>query len=338
MRILHVGNDFSGQGGVASVIRAHLARPMEAEVTAIASYSQDQVGVLKHAVAAKALWTLLRQAPNPSLVLHFHVSQRGSLLREGMLLYAGWLRGHRAMVVTLHGSSLGNAGRARARLVRLALRPARVVHVLSAAHASVLEVGRRGRVIPNDVRIPSDVKPMSVREPLIVFAGELSRRKGVDVLIEAWRRSDKGHWTLSLAGPRPKSEAQRVSLEDLPDGAQLLGAIKHDDLLALLGRASVLVLPSRAEALPMAVCEAMAAGCAVIATDVGGVSDLLKDSAFLLPEANIDLLEEAISELIVNPITRQDESNRNRHRAEEYLASGAVTQQWVDLYQSLGYR
>jgi glycosyltransferase involved in cell wall biosynthesis len=68
--------------------------------------------------------------------------------------------------------------------------------------------------------------------------------------------------------PQPKSNGN----------VDFLGAVEHSRVLDLLGKASIAILPSRAEALPMFVLEAMAAGCAVVATDVGGIQQLLGDS------------------------------------------------------------
>ena len=99
----------------------------------------------------------------------------------------------------------------------------------------------------------------------------------MDILLEAWDelgdecRSDP--WRLVIAGPCVEDPQLKSN-----GNVDFLGAVEHSRVLDLLGKASIAMLPSRAEALPMFVLEAMAAGCAVVATDVGGIQQLLGDS------------------------------------------------------------
>jgi glycosyltransferase involved in cell wall biosynthesis len=164
-------------------------------------------------------------------------------------------------------------------------------------------------------------------EKVLMFGGELSRRKGVDVLIDAWRvvAPDVPGWKLRLAGPAPASVAKQ--LESL-DCAEYLGPVAHSELQSLLRGARVAVLPSRDEALPMFLLEAMASGCAIVATDVGSVRTIV-DSAngVLIQPGSLDQLIEALKDTLGAPQSMLEEMCAASHQRAEALYSTEVVQQ-----------
>jgi glycogen(starch) synthase len=129
----------------------------------------------------------------------------------------------------------------------------------------------------------------------IVFVGDLSRDKGIDVLIEAYLQlSDAPH--LVLAG--------RVLTEmpfDLPERIELLGVVDHDSVMALMRSASVVVVPSIVpDCCPTVVLEAMAAGRPVVAARSGGIVDQVEDgvTGLLVAAGDSTALAAALSSII----------------------------------------
>jgi glycosyltransferase involved in cell wall biosynthesis len=110
----------------------------------------------------------------------------------------------------------------------------------------------RGRAVP----------PADANTPYFLFLGELSRWKGVDVLLEAFAafRRDHPEYRLLLAGPVCDPTLPGT---DCP-GATFLGEVDHETALGLIERAEALVLPSRSEGLPRVCLEAIALGTKVI--------------------------------------------------------------------------
>jgi glycosyltransferase involved in cell wall biosynthesis len=329
IEVIHVGNDAGGSGGIASVIRRHLARDLPGfSVRSETSYDQDASGFRRSLPALLVVCRILSRRPQHHVVWHVHISQRGSLLREGFLLLAASLRGH-ITLVTLHGSSASASGRLKALLFRAVLARARLVHLLSNVHAARLGLSDTAAVIPNDVEIPTAVSDVGDRPARVLFAGEVSPRKGVDLLVDAWRAIE-GEWELVVAGgSAPSVEASRVPR------VTWLGPVSHDRVLALMSEARLLVLPSRAEALPMAVCEAMAAGCGVVASDVGGVRDLLGDSRLLIEPNSVTALEQALSLATSDSGLLALEASKNHLHARSYLAAEQVSEQWARIYDDL---
>lgn len=257
--------------------------------------------------AARALGSLDR-SNRPVVVAH--LSQGGSFVREGMLAVLAARRGL-TVVAQIHGSSFPEFAARRPRLVRFVLSHVHAIHVLSAeseAAVRALGIDTEMVTIPNAVAsIPATDKTHSV-----VFGGAISARKGVDTLIEAWRMSKHDGWKLLLAGPHVEPEL----LENLPDDVEAPGALPRAELRETLARAAIAVLPSRDEAMPLFILEAMAAGAAVIATPVGGIPTVIDDrTGILVPPGDAVALASALSVLISDARSREilGESARSRH-------------------------
>ncbi len=105
--------------------------------------------------------------------------------------------------------------------------------------------------------------------------------------------------------------------------------------------ASVVVLPSRAEAMPLALLEAMAAGCAVIGTSVGGVTHLLRDGAgVVVAPGDTEAFAEMLWTLLSDSEAIEDVSARARARIDRDHASTtvfpAVEQVWLEAVRARG--
>ena len=133
----------------------------------------------------------------------------------------------------------------------------------------------------------------------VAFVGRLSAEKQIDRLIEAFAEivREVPQATLLIAGDGP----ERPAIVDLigrlrVPNVRLLGLIPRRDVRWMLAAADVLVLPSRFEGFPMTVLEALSAGVPVVATPVGGVTEILGDGLkdFILPDVSILTLKEKI--------------------------------------------
>lgn len=144
----------------------------------------------------------------------------------------------------------------------------------------------------------------------IIFVGHLVRSKGVYELVEAC--SDLSSVKdLSLIGPY--EENVRNDLLELAGKREngnwlhLIGELDNDEVLEQMHLSPILVLPSYTEGFPYAVIEGMAMGCAVIATDVGAIPEILdidsdKPCGICVPPRNCGLLSAAINNLILDQV------------------------------------
>lgn len=114
----------------------------------------------------------------------------------------------------------------------------------------------------------------------VVYAGRLVREKRIDVLIDAFARlhQERPAAQLLIAGDGPDEGRLRRQVERRQLGnVRFLGLLQKREVQRLLAGADTLVLPSRFEGFPMIVLEALAYGVPVVASDVGGIREILTD-------------------------------------------------------------
>lgn len=180
----------------------------------------------------------------------------------------------------------------------------------------------------NGVAIPP---PTFAKEKIILFGGEVSERKGADVLIESWSslREQTHGWKLIVAGP------VKIATDGCESNVEFLGPLAHDSMLDLQRRASVAVLPSRAEALPMFLLESMANGCAVIATPVGQVEKLITGCGLVVETGSASSLVTALNACITDPEAARRLGERGRERVIENFSDQVVRDElerhWLEM-------
>jgi glycosyltransferase involved in cell wall biosynthesis len=230
--------------------------------------------------------------------------------------------------VTVHGSDFvaTSGSRLWRPVYRAVLRRATGIAVLNdAALAAVsrLAPNTPATLLPNPGPVPAHWTPaMSAgfAEPIVLFAGEVSRRKGVDVLLRAWpavTRAVPGA-RLLVAGPDGG-----VDVSGAP-GVRALGPVPRTEIHTLLGSARLAVLPSRAEGMPMYVLEAMAAGRPVVGTAVGAMPGMLAGAGVVVTPGDATTLADALIGYLRDPARAEHDGAAGR---AHYLRthSGAAT-------------
>jgi GalNAc-alpha-(1->4)-GalNAc-alpha-(1->3)-diNAcBac-PP-undecaprenol alpha-1,4-N-acetyl-D-galactosaminyltransferase len=168
-------------------------------------------------------------------------------------------------------------------------------------------------VIPNPVQVPSSaieygeslgsVNPVQVESPVIVAVGRLVHQKGHDILMRSFAALSERHrrWQLWLVGDGSKRRQLEALAEELGVSSRVTfwGAQKFPS--QFLRKADLFVLPSRFEGFPNALCEAMACGLPVLATDCpSGPREIVQHNVdgYLIPSENPDAMTEALDYLL----------------------------------------
>jgi glycosyltransferase involved in cell wall biosynthesis len=330
-RVIHVGRAGAVAGGMSQVVNGYLATTFARSRTELLQTRDGSRGVHGVLVFMRALWRFMRLNSDANTTLVVHLSQGGSFFREGVILRLARLRGF-GCVAQLHGSSFVKFAEDHPRVARYVLGAAHVIHVLSPKMMDAVVA-----LLPTaDVRlIPNGVERgrSGEKRKTAVFGGAVSTRKGVDVLIDAWDRSgavERG-WELIVAGPvrEPRFEGLQIG------GVTFAGQLAHPELMQLLETSSIAVLPSRDEAMPLFILEALARRNCVIASEVGGIPDVLAGGAgVLVPPGDARSLTEALTLMTGDDATRREVSEIGWREFQRAYDAAVVTprleQLWTD--------
>lgn len=336
----HYGPPPGTAGGMASVLEAYASLPLQHHVVRVRGTWHPDTRLHGLPDALRAAVALLRDPgrADERPVCHVHLSEGGSFLREGgIATLAGWR--HQPVVASLHGAEIDDFLSAHPRLARAIFRRCDAVVALGEATAATVApfVPDPGRitVIPNPIEIPAVATPAGDNPPIAVFGGEIGRRKGVDVLLDAWRtvREAVPDAALVVAGPA----GDLTCSSDATLGITCVGSRSRREVGELLDSCRVAVLPSRAEVMPMFLLEAMARARPVVSTDVGEIPSMVGElsSTILTSPGDAPALATALIEMLASPASATDAGNRLRERAIDTYGTDAVAHRLDGLYLSL---
>lgn len=190
-----------------------------------------------------------------------------------------------------------------------------VVQTQGAANYFSEQLQLPSSIIPNPVIAPSVENAPIKNRRMILAMGHFTAQKGFDLLIKAFAKLKNQYpdWTLTIAGDgelRPEFEALRDKLK-LTEKVEFPGAVESPQ--ALFNSADIFVLSSRFEGFPSVLCEAMACGLPVIATDCpSGPREIIRDGidGILVQRENVAALSAAMAALIGDEQKRHDLSIR----------------------------
>ncbi len=195
--------------------------------------------------------------------------------------------------------------------------------------------GGRYRIVPNGVHLgDAPARSQEGRQPLrILFVGQAVERKGLSVLLRAFEAlRDHVPATLTLVGAS-REEIAHMTLDDR--AVRALGKVSEARKLAELARADVLCAPSLGgESFGMVITEGLAAGTPVLASDIPGYRDVLRDGVDgqLVPAGDPLALAEALRRLALDPARRARMAAAARERAERF-AWPHVAAEVLDCYE-----
>lgn len=185
-------------------------------------------------------------------------------------------------------------------------------------------------------------KALKRKQGRLIFVGHIMRNKGVFELVEACSQLPLVE-ELLLIGPYEKiiNEELRELGNKRENGKWLkfIGQLDMDETFEYMLSSFVLALPSYTEGFPNVVIEAMAMGCAVIATDVGAIPEMLdvqslKPCGICISPHNVGMLKEAISELFQD-LYKTDRMGKNGiERVLNNYSNEIIVEQYRNIWEN----
>jgi glycosyltransferase involved in cell wall biosynthesis len=284
----------------------------------------------------------------PGRIHHIHVAGRGSTSRKLILTGAARLLGC-SHVLHLHDYDYASDFAARSprqqMLIRQMFQYADYVVVLGQRDRTTLTTllgvdERRIVVAHNCVPDPGARNAHVGETPLILFLGRLSERKGVKELLLALSHPimKELRWRAVLAGDGPIEDYRRqAATMALTNLVEMPGWLDTDKTRALCERADILVLPSHAEGMAMAVIEGLAHGLAVVTTRVGAHEEAISDgeTGIFVPVGDKDALAAALAKLIRDPEIRNHLSAEGRAYYLKHFSMKEYMRSLEELYAAV---
>jgi glycosyltransferase involved in cell wall biosynthesis len=294
-------------------------------------------------------------------VVHGHSSKAGALARLAALRVRSSERP--AVVYTPNAFAFLGARRPATRWLYLVIERwlgRRATDALVCVSRSEMSLAQRHAIIPPErlvlientidlSRFVLDRSPaaksrlgLDPTRPVVGAIGRLARQKGPGYLLRAARLLIDGgldaQFLLVGEGELEGELRQMVTDQGLGDHVSLPGF--SNDIPQVLAALDIFVLPSLYEGLPYTLMEAMAAGCAVVATDVGGNRDLVQheETGLLIPPADANALAQALIFLLSLP-GAEEKRKRLAQRAQSAARARPTpeqtTRQMIQLYRRL---
>jgi glycosyltransferase involved in cell wall biosynthesis len=343
---LYVGNVSAGEAEMVDILRRENVEPIRVPGLGRAIRPQDDLLTLAYLVREFRRF-------RPDLV-HTHTAKGGALGRM-----AARICGVPAVVHTFHGHvfhgyfgplvSRGFVGLERAlahltdKIVTISPRqlnelcetykiaPRDRFHVIPLGFdlSRFLGLGRHRGLLRNSLGVPANARIVSV-------VGRLTAIKDHPLLFRAMTklRTSEAHLCV-VGGGELESDLRRLSQELGIEGrTHFLGF--RNDLERILADTDVLALTSKNEGTPVAVIEALAAGCTPVSVDVGGVADILADGRFgrLVRDRTPEAFAAALDQMLASPPSQEAREEGKRHVFETYSVERLVSDH-VALYSAL---
>lgn len=196
------------------------------------------------------------------------------------------------------------------------------------------------KVIPNGVNLSEFGQRVERKEHRIICVARLEKYKGIDYLIDAMPEILKSFPRTKLIligdGSEQKSLATKAKALTIEDRIEFRGDIVHKQIPEELAQSHVFVLPSLEEGQGLVVLEAQATGIPVIATNVGGIPDFIKngETGILIKPKD----QRAIAQNVIKVFSDSNFSKRLAENAQRYLEKyewNNIAQKIDQIYQKL---
>lgn len=189
-------------------------------------------------------------------------------------------------------------------------------------------------VIPNPCAFDGQMIPVKPRKKTLLAVGRLHEQKGFDLLLQSWQTLEKKYpeWTLRIVGEGPMRAELETQIQSM--GLQRVYlAGKVDNMAEEYAEASLYILSSRYEGLPLSLIEAMWSGLPCIAFDCpqGPAELLAEDRGWLVPNGDITALTTQIAYALSHP----EEALKRAHKAQTFAHTMYSEKNIMPLWQKL---
>lgn len=344
IKVLMVGPDRSVHGGISGVVNNYYDAGITEKV------DLNYIGTMVEGSKLRKLWQavkayikFLKLLPEYQIV-HVNVASDSSYYRKSLFIKAA-KRAGKKIVIHQHGGDFetfyekeqNDRGRAK---IRQVLGMGDVFLVLAPAWKNFFQnliQEERIVVFPDTIPIPARYQKEYGKQR-VLFLGRLCKAKGVGELIQtmAELHSEFPAARLLLGGIWEDQELRTLA-QRYPEFVTELGWISGKAKQEYLDICDIFALPSYFEGQSIAILEAMAHCCGIVASDTGGIPMMITDeqTGLLVPPGDKEELKKALRRMLENPELCRKLGENARRKAESGFSIESSIEQLVSIYRDL---
>lgn len=336
-RVLYIGPDCKGMGGIASVLASYSRFFAPFHYLPTNSRNGFVRGILNW---AKALALLPIERLRGRKILHIHYATGKSWTRKNTIAVWGRLLGFKTIMHCHAGSITDNPPSGmQSRLSKVSL------NIVLSRHWIDIFVNKFG--IPHVVAVNNIAEPVAKQNniphsPLtFIFIGDILQRKGIMDVIEALpsvvASVAPGSFRVLIAGIGETDKLkQRIADLGLDGIVEYRGWVSGPSKEALFDESDVMLLTSYIEGLPISLLEAMSRGMGIVASPVGGIPEIVKNdlNGFIVTPGNLDEIAEAMTKYISQPQMVKTHGKISLERVRRFYPE-AVAESLAAIYKDL---
>lgn len=187
-----------------------------------------------------------------------------------------------------------------------------------------LLVAPPGYKIHSEVSSPRSSNPSNNDDVVILYVGQIIRRKGLHLLLEALAPLVQLNWKLNVVGDMNCDKnyvneiTKLVEQFGLKDRVRLMGELSRSDVKNMLDVSDLFVSASMYEAFGMSVLEALANGVPTVAFAVGGITEIVEHNVtgLLVRPGDVEALRSALRQIVSNPNLRLELSKQAKKKRD----------------------
>lgn len=344
-KVLMIGPDRSVHGGISGVVSNYYEAGLDKRIDlCYIGTMVEGSAVRKLLQAVKAFFCFLVKLPHYRIV-HVNMASDTSFYRKSVFVLTAKLF-RKKIIIHQHGGNfpefyeqeLGSAGR---NYVKRVLSKGDAFLVLGTAWKDFFGeiIGRdRITVLPDAVELPAPYQKQYGAHKLL-FLGRLCREKGIGELLSVMPKLQKRFPDVKLyLGGIWEDASLKEQMLSIENCVTDLGWVSGSDKQRILRECDILVMPSYFEGQSVSILEAMANACGIVASDTGGIPDMISDgqTGLLVPPKDAKALEEKLLTLLADPdLCRRLGENAREKAVAEYSMKQNINR-LLAIYEAIG--
>ena len=344
MKVLMIGPARSVNGGISAVVNNYYKAGLETKVQLqYIGTMEDGSKLHKLKIAIHAFVQFISTISKYDLV-HINMASDISLYRKIPFIWLTKLFGKK-LVIHQHGGNIkqfyySECSLKRRQFIKKVLQKADVFVVVAPYLKDIFkDIVEEAKIVvlPNAIEIPGN-SSKEYKEQNLLFLGRLCKEKGIYELLDAVEdlKNEFPDLHLYLGGVWVEKELEEKAAK-CGEYVHYLGWIDSKQKEEYLQKCNIFVLPTYFEGLPMSLLEGMAYGCACVASEVGGIPQVMTSGkdGILVPAKEVKALKEVLKKLLESPLLQKELGRNARKTVEEGYDIHKSVQKLLQVYRSV---